>query len=69
MPLSDDEIDDLARDPSDGFDECAELCRDLLAAIDRLEGAEGAERRLLIVRIRALQDRRKGLHCRPCLPE
>jgi hypothetical protein len=67
--LTPEEVDALAAFPSNES-ECEDLCRDRLAALDKLPEATGKSRRLLLARLRAIDARRKALRCTDiCVPQ
>jgi hypothetical protein len=65
---SSEEIDAMTEFPSNDH-ECEVLCQELLDTVDELQGATGLRRLRLLARLRAINARRRELHCKPCLPE
>ncbi|OUL81216.1 hypothetical protein CA602_25955 [Paraburkholderia hospita] len=65
---SPEEIDALTAFPS-GDHECETLCQELLDTAEELQGATGLWRLRLVARLRALNSRRRELHCKICLPQ
>ena len=65
---SPEEIDAMSIFPPND-NECDVLCEEILDTVAELQGATGFWRLRLLARLRAINARRRELHCKLCLPD